>query len=373
MVAPITGPFITERFSAGYASYDRRESYKQSRPITSSIILPYIRKVGQARGSGGLDNDCRQIAAYNWYDESSGDLNWNPLIDKAYDRLKNKLLGDSALWAVNLIEANQSLTSLTNRANQLRLAWRALARWDLPTVAKILKHPVPKKVSKRKSVADNWLEYHFGWSPLAADIGNSIDILQRPFKPVKARASASDSHIVELQVPSSGSNPGAIYPALLPWNSYDRMHIRRTFAMGARVEITNPNLFLAERLGFINPAVIAWEAIPFSFVADWFTNIGSFLSNGSDFLGCSLSESWNTRFVRMSKDQLSQSSYRWVENGSYVYGGTYQTKTGYAAQTCRRTGLVKPDLYVRPLKLWGWERAATAVSLLIQQFAGAKR
>jgi hypothetical protein len=52
--------------------------------------------------------------------------------------------------------------------------------------------------------------------------------------------------------------------------------------MGVRCQmlfqVRSPELFEAWRFGLLNPATALWELTPFSFIADWFTGLGSFLS-----------------------------------------------------------------------------------------------
>lgn len=50
-------------------------------------------------------------------------------------------------------------------------------------------------------------------------------------------------------------------------------------------EIEDPNVAWASSLGLLNPAVLAWESVPFSFVIDWFLPVGNFLQSLSTPLG----------------------------------------------------------------------------------------
>jgi hypothetical protein len=65
--------------------------------------------------------------------------------------------------------------------------------------------------------------------------------------------------------------------------------------LGAEIFVSNPNLYLANKLGFVNPGVIAWELVPFSFVIDWFVPVGNFLSQWTDFVGLTLQKAYTTK------------------------------------------------------------------------------
>jgi len=51
------------------------------------------------------------------------------------------------------------------------------------------------------------------------------------------------------------------------------------------VEASNTTLMRLEQFGLANPAALAWELIPFSFVADWFVGVGDYLNAQTALLG----------------------------------------------------------------------------------------
>lgn len=64
--------------------------------------------------------------------------------------------------------------------------------------------------------------------------------------------------------------------------------------MQTRVRVTNPNLLLFNQLGLVNPAYVLWDAVPFSFVADWFLPVGRYLQSYSDWVGLHLDDPMTT-------------------------------------------------------------------------------
>jgi hypothetical protein len=65
--------------------------------------------------------------------------------------------------------------------------------------------------------------------------------------------------------------------------------------MGAYISVDNPNVALLEMLGLLNPLSIAWELVPWSFVADWMFNISGYLDSWSAFAGLGLQEAYTTK------------------------------------------------------------------------------
>jgi hypothetical protein len=261
--------------------------------------------------------------------------------NKAYEKLKSRI-GDDAQWAVNLAEWKRSVGSVEKRGLQLLRFVKKLKRFDFLGAAHELGlgRP-PRGVSRKKQFSNNFLEFHFGWEPAIKDIGNSIDILNSDFgsKAVKGRGSNRD--VLTFQ---SGSG-SSFFRQVIIFDSH--------VTIGARVRISNPNLALASQMGFINPLSVAWELVPFSFVVDWFVNVGNVLASCTDFAGMSLEDTYVTRFQTTTKSQV------------WGYGRSDFSRGAYVRRTIG--SIPGPTLAVKPFKGFSPVRGATAIALLIQQ------
>lgn len=370
MVAPIVGPVTTTVGGSGAdpAYYSRQLKWKQAMPIDRP--LRYQRDVGKATWYGSPPKRARSVGT-TLHGTAAYDFTF--LNNKAYDSLKNKM-ADRAQLSVSLIEGRQSIAMIASRAGQLFQFGRRLSRLDLAGAAKALKlSAVPKGASIKKSFASNWLEYYFGWLPLIGDIGSAVDVLQSPLKNQFVKGGAKSSiPTVFLQPYTVYENPSAVNNVCYRL-SYEKVTVDIMGAsQGCSVAVSNPNLWLANQLGFVNPATVAWELIPFSFVVDWFVNVEQFLSSGTDFLGLTLEDAWNVQYVSQTYEyRLFEQWRRWTGVGLNYYITTerndFCTAKGY--HTTRGLDLVSPILQVRPLKMWKWKRALTAVSLLTQQLS----
>lgn len=342
MVAPITGPFVTtvneQVVDLGYSArsryYARKERWKQRKPYDRP--LRYTLTAGR-------------VLSYNHHilEPADGAAAWlgfsgsNAAKIVAYDRFKGKI-SDRAQLAVSILEADQSLRMIANRALQLVSVVKALKRGRLGEAWAHLKQPgvLPRRVKPgREHWANNYLEFHFGWAPLVSDIHSAVDVLQNPFNDSLVRASAYD-------VSTSSYRPGQ-YSENWDWT------VKRTTQYGAQVRVNNPNLWLANQLGLINPLSWVYEKIPFSFVADWFFNVSQFLEMGTDMCGLTLVNPYTTQF----NQALLQSWYP-------AYG--WECETSFSTVD-RVLSISQPSFGLRPIKLWGWRRTAAAVSLLTQQ------
>jgi hypothetical protein len=120
-------------------------------------------------------------------------------------------------------------------------------------------------------------------------------------------------------------------------------------------------LYLLSQLGLANPAAVAWELVPFSFVVDWFTDAGTFINSFTDFLGCSVTNSYQVHILKFEDHQV------------YTYAGAPgppATVSGWAA--ARGTTIIRPvpNTNFRANLGNSINRAANALALATQLLTG---
>lgn len=256
----------------------------------------------------------------------------------AYSQFKRRL-SDSAELAVTLAERKQALIMMTNRLIQIRRFTVEVRRGNFRRASQILgmsRTPSGLKAGSKR-LANNWLEYHFGWSPLVSDIFGALDLLTKPIPNtrIRARGYGWETTYWTNNVDSDATEIRNVKCQLL-----------------ADFWIENPNLHLASQLGFINPVSIAWELVPFSFVVDWFVNVSDIIGSMTDFAG--------VQFENPATTYLSNiTQYK----HQFTYGWNYTVKRVTMA---RRKGIGTPTLSLRPPGPWPWKRAVTAGALLLQ-------
>jgi hypothetical protein len=134
------------------------------------------------------------------------------------------------------------------------------------------------------------------------------------------------------------------------------VHVGKVFVRtGGRVGIENLDLALASQLGVVNPASIAWELIPFSFIVDWFLNVGDFLNQFSDFLGLRIEDDYTSHHYDLVRHMQTIRSGKLHED-AYVWKATKRVM-GHLTGPSLSFSLPNP----------GWRKAVTAISLLLQQ------
>jgi hypothetical protein len=144
-----------------------------------------------------------------------------------------------------------------------------------------------RKLSTAKNVAGAHLNYKFGWKPLMADIRAMADVLRNliqrleDFEKACGVVQKSHAHISTTSTAKQGSTP-YLSVNTVNWSGT----VSRTKSAGL---IYRPEPFQVidgydkmlraylDALGFeLNPRIL-WDALPFTFVLDWFFGIGSWL------------------------------------------------------------------------------------------------
>lgn len=135
-----------------------------------------------------------------------------------------------------------------------------------------------RKKDRLKVLADSWLEYSFGWKPLLSDIDDAAKEAARlHYHPpsVMIRSKGQSLHLGN-QSNRSGSNG----PLGWTYNYRDKETIEAKIYGKLKLETDDSLPRVAERLSLnlqdFVPTV--WELVPYSFLIDYFTNVGDMLN-----------------------------------------------------------------------------------------------
>lgn len=226
------------------------------------------------------------VRALDWY-SIPGD--GSELIDIVWSKLRRKVLDQDFNAPVFLAEAGKTVDMIVNTATRLTRAYSAFRKGRLKVMFDEL------GVTPRTS-GNSWLEYKYGWMPLLMDIhGGAKFLAEREFKPKIQTLKATSKKTLDILTASQPSLVGKTDFVAKAW---------------VTVRLNEPNVATVNRLGGLNPLLVAWELVPFSFVADWFVNIGDCLAEATAFAGVqvltsgqSLSSTFNGKVVASDEFQ----------------------------------------------------------------------
>lgn len=235
-----------------------------------------------------------------------------------YHKLAEKWTNSNFNVGVFVGEGKESLEMIYGRLTSITRAAQALRKKNLGDALRYLAS-VPrghrKRAAKRLNEGDlsgSYLELVYGWLPLIRDIYAASELVTLHPRVGVIRS----SHVNSGDISVSNYFRGDVYKK--------KHELRRHVKVAVTREPT-----LLERLGLSDPAVIAWELVPFSFVVDWFLPIGNYLESlhAAGFLPVSkvvtTSVQQREYHARIVEGQIA---YQPAIGGSYttLVGGSYR-------------------------------------------------
>lgn len=140
--------------------------------------------------------------------------------------------------------------------------WSKLGRlWDNPgAVSRMSKLPRSKRLAK------GYLEFQFGWAPLLNDVYSAVEAYSNGLASTGDRIRKKSGQLTTRR-------------------NLDRPLEATATASGI---VRNQGAARLNQLGLSNPALMAWNKLPFSFLIDWFIPVSTYLGGitASAGLGC---------------------------------------------------------------------------------------
>lgn len=151
-------------------------------------------------------------------------------------------------------------------------------------------------------VGKYWLEFWFGWYPLIKDIETALS-----HQPTKEKYTATGAWSTTL----TGSQNN-VHGVLVETKTTFRVKLK------ADVTVVDPGSRLLAEWGLANPLSTIWELISFSWLVDYFVNIGTVLASYDAQIGVQLSSTSST----ISKEQTAT-----VKGGQVVFNSSSTSVT----------------------------------------------
>jgi hypothetical protein len=282
---------------------------------------------------------------------------YNAAVNKLYETIR----GDVDL-SVDAFQARQTGVMVNQRFKQARELFLRKAPFALVEMVKIVQQ-LKRSIKNPRDWGSMWLEWTYGWKPLAGAIYGAADQMVKvatasSVRSLPIRASASEYGDNRQTKSTDGSNV----------TTTSTINSRYQSRIVAHYAMLNSRLNAVAGLTSLNPVSIAWELVPYSFVADWFVDVGSYLRNmessllyGSEFTGGYAIARQKTRVVQIAGG--GNQSFSAMGSGDSETLGFQRSSLGSSPMP--RAPTFNPKL--------GTSRLISAASLLSQQLHSFKR
>lgn len=218
-------------------------------------------------------------------------------LSDAATKARSRLAAATSKLHVNLAQAmgerKQTMDLIANNCKRVAALALAIRRADVSYLRKHYDvrtrrfYTSLERVPENKRLATYWLEYQYGWKPLLQDIRGASELLASHVNgdnwhsTVKSKASARKT---------SQSN-GQYANTTLVERTTTKFCVRHKLADSDRAALS--------QTGIDNPALLAWELLPYSFVIDWFIPVGNYLEALNAFSGFEFYDGWTSSSSRL--------------------------------------------------------------------------
>lgn len=276
-------PHVNGHLQLTQNAFNASKFFGRYEPLTTSLYNP----------NGSFRNYTRDSSAevflgsYSPKEYAFGDLQ-TLLRDDVVIRLR----GQAGSFQANLLDMyrtrQQTIDMCASTFRRLANAMRCIRVRNFRGACASLGISYRKPRAHHSNIPAIWLEYIYGWKPLLQDLHTILNVpLHDPYLIVRATRSVKRSR---QGIEGFERDPkfGLVWKVSADCKATGRVKVKTKGAA----------LNAASQYGLTNPAAVAWEALPFSFVLDWVLPIGPYLEqmtalNGLELSECSITYTFN--------------------------------------------------------------------------------
>jgi len=229
--------------------YDSREPQTETAPLYGGGKVVYV-------------NDDPTGFALNGHFVFPPSVDWQTALRLAVKDQKVNL-------AQSFAEYGQVQKMFADNATTIAKVLRGLKRGDYSSVFDTLGL---RRKKLRGTISNRWLELRYGWMPLIQDLHGSVQELQAAMQRPRFRKIS-----VRKVEEAKDTRKEFFHDYAGQIRYYNRTGQAKTVVKV--VCYLRQDSLAAVRLGLTNPAALAWELLPYSFVIDWLIPIGDWLNS----------------------------------------------------------------------------------------------
>lgn len=195
------------------------------------------------------------------------------------NKLMTKIRGHSFSYAVAVAQPKLTEEMIVSTIGRLAGAIKAVRKGNFLRAINSLGVKAQKRhsfntnvVQTSDDVARIWLEMQYGWKPLLMDVHDGAEALAYNLN-VSQEKFLSQLKVKKTKLHHVYTSDG--YANI----DATAKHTRHIYVRWADKILGSATTSVSQNLGLTDPLSLVWEVIPFSFIADWFIPIGTFLEN----------------------------------------------------------------------------------------------
>lgn len=306
-------------FSYSWSRENRAVGYSVSTPTQSASTSEAANKYRYTVGTFGtiLRGNAPSSLSLN-VDQDTIDR----LAALATNKLLRKIKSGSINLGVTAAEHKKTAATIVDGLGRIGQAARDLRRGNLVGAAEAFGGMTSRGQRRRfskayardaeQAVARTWLGLKYGWGPIVNDIYGAAEALSRRgqssiFVTTKAREKLQQDYPNQSFITTA--NNGKL-KTTVGYGGTRKTEVQYSCTYYRK----SPGIKSLSEVGITNPALIAWELVPFSFVVDWALPIGNWMDTFDATLGLTFYSGYRTVFT-----QKALNAYRSIQ-GLDQYG-----------------------------------------------------
>lgn len=252
---------------------------------------------------------------------------------------------------VTLGEARESVHTITDGARRIARALYYVKRGNVFAAAEQLFLNPKRHIKSVKHLAQDatsqWLGLRYGWRPMLNDIWSAAKhlafALNRDIKQTFRASLKKQGKLVGFRAPKE--------PASGDWRTNGKI----------KAIVTRGNPLIA--MGLTNPAAVAWELMPLSFVGDWMLPISDYLTAQS--VSSALTATYVTTVF---KEWNTNQTYGTDKTNGGIYSCFFRNRNVSVSRTVSTTLSVPLPTWKSPLETGSpVKRCIDAIALVFQR------
>lgn len=313
-----------------------------------------------------------------WGEDFNYDVEWHVLHEKCNAKLLEKVKDMKMDLSVAFGTRQQTVDFVAETATKFARTLLSLKRGDLGGARRALfGGAATSRAAKRfkaqsdknwyQAMSNQWLEMQYAWTPFLSDIYAGMDLWKTfPRRPTKVVG--QEEVVRKKTVFSTGFHGGNINRKV---TAEHKLRLRETMFCDLEDNAISSLTTSASQIGLTNPALLAWDVLPFSFVVDWFLPLNGYLSSLDSMLGIQF------------KHTVVATKYKAVILNEFFGNGLYNAHRsrveGYASSRSLQKDFRRSISYVAPRPIFpsfknpiSASHAMTSLSLMIALFSNKK-